>query len=54
MILLNVKRRTLQRIKMETNVFLAQTKFLLQSAEADYPEITFHTTSEFKRKMVES
>lgn len=31
-------------------VFLAQTQFLLQSAQADYPEITFHTTSEFKRE----
>lgn len=33
-------------------VFLAQTAFLLQSAQTDYPEITFHTTSEFKREMV--
>ena len=33
-------------------VFLAQTAFLLQSAKNDYPEITFHTTSEFKRAMV--
>ena len=35
-------------------VFLAQTAFLLQSAEADYPELVFHTTSEFKREMVEN
>ena len=34
-------------------VFLAQTRFLLQSAESDYPEITFHTTSEFKTEMVD-
>jgi peptide chain release factor 3 len=33
-------------------VFLAQTAFLLQSAQQDYPDITFHTTSEFKRAMV--
>jgi peptide chain release factor 3 len=33
-------------------VFLAQTQFLLQSAQVDYPEITFHTTSEFKRETV--
>ncbi len=33
-------------------VFLAQTAFLLQSAQTDYPEITFHTTSEFKRELV--
>lgn len=29
-------------------VFLAETPFLLQMAERDYPEITFHRTSEFK------
>ncbi len=28
-------------------VFLAETTFLLQMAEKDYPEITFHKTSEF-------
>jgi len=28
-------------------VFLAETAFLLQMAERDYPEITFHRTSEF-------
>jgi peptide chain release factor 3 len=28
-------------------VFLAETPFLLQMAERDYPEITFHRTSEF-------
>ncbi len=29
-------------------VFLAETPFLLQMAEQDYPDITFHKTSEFK------
>lgn len=29
-------------------VFLAESPFLLQMAEQDYPEITFHRTSEFK------
>jgi len=29
-------------------VFLADSSFLLAQAEGDYPEITFHTTSEFK------
>lgn len=29
-------------------VFLAETSFLLTMAEQDYPEITFHKTSEFK------
>ncbi|HRN42652.1 MAG TPA: peptide chain release factor 3, partial [Vicingus sp.] len=33
-------------------VFLAQSAFLLQSAQQDFPDITFHTTSEFKRAMV--
>ena len=35
------------------DVFLAQTAFLLQSAQNDYPEIMFHTTSEFKRSLIE-
>jgi peptide chain release factor 3 len=29
-------------------VFMAESAFLLRQAEFDYPEITFHTTSEFK------
>jgi len=29
-------------------VFLAETPFLLQMAQQDYPDITFHQTSEFK------
>lgn len=33
-------------------VFLAETPFLLQMAEQDYPEITFHKTSEFKLGIV--
>lgn len=33
------------------DVFLAQSAFLLQSAQTDYPEITFHTTSEFKKEL---
>ena len=49
------KRRKSQYIAIDkdgNDVFLAQTQFLLQSAENDYPEITFHTTSEFKRKLL--
>ncbi len=49
-------RRKAQNIAKDKDgnyVFLAQTKFLLQSAENDYPEITFHTTSEFKTEMVQ-
>ena len=34
--------------KDENVVFLAETPFLLSMAEQDYPEITFHKTSEFK------
>lgn len=33
-------------------VFLAETPFLLQMAERDYPEITFHRTSEYKLEKV--
>jgi len=34
--------------KDDNLVFLAETTFLLQMAEKDYPDITFHKTSEFK------
>ena len=34
--------------KDDNLVFLAETNFLLQMAETDYPKITFHKTSEFK------
>jgi peptide chain release factor 3 len=34
--------------KDKNYVFLAESAFLLRTAEFDYPEITFHTTSEFK------
>lgn len=34
--------------KDENLVFLAQTPFLLQMAEQDYPDLTFHHTSAFK------
>jgi peptide chain release factor 3 len=33
--------------KDENLVFLAETTFLLSMAEKDYPDITFHKTSEF-------
>jgi peptide chain release factor 3 len=44
------KAQNIAKDKDDNYVFLAQTRFLLQSAESDYPEITFHTTSEFKTK----
>ncbi|NOQ75883.1 MAG: peptide chain release factor 3 [Crocinitomix sp.] len=34
--------------KDDNYVFLAETPFLLQMAQADYPEIDFHFTSDFK------
>ncbi len=34
--------------KEDNLVFLAETPFLLTMAEQDYPELTFHKTSEFK------
>jgi peptide chain release factor 3 len=34
--------------KDKNYVFLAESAFLLRTAEFDYPAITFHTTSEFK------
>ena len=47
------KAQNIAKDKDNNYVFLAPTKFLLESAEKDYPEITFHTTSEFKRTLVE-
>jgi peptide chain release factor 3 len=34
--------------KDDNYVFLAETPFLLQMAQSDYPDITFHFTSDFK------
>jgi len=34
--------------KDDNDVFLAETAFLLQMAEQDYPDLQFHKTSEFK------
>ena len=42
------KARYLALDKDQNSVFLAETQFLLQMAEQDYPEITFHKTSAFK------
>ena len=45
-----VKRKTTNvgYDKDENPVFLSPSPFLLSQAEADYPTITFHKTSEFK------
>lgn len=42
------KSQYLAKDKDDNLVFLAETSFLLQMAEKDYPELTFHTTSDFK------
>lgn len=42
------KSQYLAKDKDGNLVFLAETSFLLQMAEKDYPDLTFHTTSEFK------
>jgi len=34
--------------KDENPVFLAESAWLLQSAQDDFPDLVFHTTSEFK------
>jgi len=47
------KAQNIAKDKDDNYVFLAQTAFLLQSAENDYPDITFHTTSEFKIELVQ-
>jgi peptide chain release factor 3 len=45
---LRSKAHSIARDKDDNLVFLAETPFLLTMAEQDYPEITFHKTSEFK------
>lgn len=42
------KARHIAKDKDDNLVFLAETQFLLTMAEQDYPDITFHKTSEFK------
>ncbi len=45
---LRAKANYIAKDKDDNYVFLAETSFLLQMAEKDYPDITFHKTSEFK------
>ncbi len=45
---IKAKGNYLAKDKDENLVFLAETQFLLNMAEQDYPDITFHKTSEFK------
>ena len=44
---MKAKYNLLARDKDDNLVFLAETPFLLQMAEKDYPDLTFHKTSEF-------
>ncbi|PWL24364.1 MAG: peptide chain release factor 3 [Fluviicola sp. XM-24bin1] len=46
------KARYIAKDKEDNWVFLAETQFLLTMAEQDYPDITFHKTSEFKLEQV--
>ncbi len=43
-----IKQRNIAEDKDGNLVFLAESPFLLDMAKRDYPEIKFHTTSEFK------
>ncbi len=43
-----IKNRQIASDKDGNYVYLAESPFMLQTAQRDYPEITFHTTSEFK------
>jgi len=45
---IRAKTKNIANDKEGSIVFLAETPFLLQMAKQDYPEITFHHTSEFK------
>ncbi len=45
---IKAKSLYISKDKDENYVFLAETPFLLQMAQQDYPEITFHFTSDFK------
>jgi peptide chain release factor 3 len=47
---MRAKVGSIAKDKDDNFVFLAETSFLLEMAERDYPEITFHKTSEFKVK----
>ena len=48
---LKAKTGNIAKDKDDNSVFLAETRFLLEMAEKDYPKIIFHKTSEFKMKV---
>ena len=45
---IKAKANYIAKDKDDNYVFLAETPFLLQMAQQDYPDITFHFTSDFK------
>jgi peptide chain release factor 3 len=45
---IRAKSQYIAKDKDNNYVFLAETPFLLQMAQNDYPEIKFHFTSDFK------
>lgn len=45
---IRIKARNMAVDKDNNPVYLAESPFMLNTAIAEYPEITFHTTSEFK------
>jgi peptide chain release factor 3 len=50
---LNAKTGNIAKDKDDNYVFLAETTFLLQMAERDYPELKFHQTSDFKLEVAD-
>lgn len=45
---IQAKSGNIAKDKDDNYVFLAETPFLLQMAQTDYPDLTFHRTSDFK------
>jgi peptide chain release factor 3 len=43
-----IKGQNMVKDKEENDVFLAPSKFMLEMEQKNYPELTFHFTSEFK------
>lgn len=50
---IKVKYANIALDKDGNRVYLAESPFLLKMAEQNYPDIVFHTTSEFKRKQLD-
>lgn len=50
---LNAKTGNIAKDKDDNYVFLAETTFLLQMAERDYPDLKFHQSSDFKLELAD-